>query len=505
MTHLIHISKLSEVKSVFNSPSDNEQYFRVLKNSGLNKIENVELAQPTVRQSNFSIIWKCDESGTLTNFQELPESLKQKVGADLEIFYKIFKEKSLHFRNVPSNFSNQIIQIPSLSSIFVNKDSWKIVLVNWGFLEDSFNRMDGVINTLFPRQSNSILVKVVNQFDEPLSNLNLNFTTSETHQSTTTNSKGYAKFNNLLVGQAFNLVVSQDSQVIQEDNFICDGRVEYVVVVCLNSAPDSKPQISNPTGDNPLQVNLEEPITIDAEPSPINIRFVNGFNRPIKNVAVHLNDSLGTKFEKQTNNNGGFTIFSEASSIRFDLKWNKEDWTQDLDIEKNKSHIIRLKSKFPWLWWLLITFLILLFLCCLFGSCDCSLLNRHSLQTTQAEPLIDTLTDNNPIKPCNAVNNSGGAGVTITKHFLGKQNGKVTLSFNMYNQPDKLELFYEGELVASTFDVVGNKNGFFGADIGGSGEGYISFNYEFNRDDFCEVHVTGPLNTSWEYSLNCPQ
>lgn len=52
----IHTSSLNEIKSVFNSESDNEQYFKVLKNSNSAKLYNVELAQPIVRKTKASVI-----------------------------------------------------------------------------------------------------------------------------------------------------------------------------------------------------------------------------------------------------------------------------------------------------------------------------------------------------------------------------------------------------------------------------------------------------------------
>jgi hypothetical protein len=517
MIHQIHISKLSEVKSVFNSPSDNEQYFKVLKNSGLNKIENVELAQPVVRQSNFSIIWKCNESGTLTNFQELSEALKRKVGADLEVFHKALKDQSLKFRNVPSDFANQIIQIPNLTSIYVNTTTWQIVLVNWGFLEDSFNRMDGLISTLFPKQSNSILVKLVDQFNEPLPNINLDFNSGHIHQSGVTNSKGYAKFNNLPKGQDFKIGVLQGEQIAHEENFNCDGRIEYVIQITQDYSEVSiieEPKIEDVAPPFIEEVDSPEPeeeiddFIPEDEPDPIQLKFVKRFNRPVKNLPVQLTDSSDFQFKKQTNDNGEITLFSEAAALNLNLNRHNEEWNYDLDIAQNKNHVIKLKSKFPWLWWLLLLFLFCMLLCCLTNRCYlCNLLNRDSIASNETE-LVEEFEERNEdeqtTKPCNSDTKSGGAGVTKTKHSLGKNNGIVTIRFNMFNVPDKLEVFYEGVLVASTFDFPGNQNGFVGEMINGKGLGSITFNYKFNKADYCMIHVTGDFDTAWEYNISCP-
>jgi hypothetical protein len=76
----------------------------------------------------------------------------------------------------------------------------------------------------------------------------------------------------------------------------------------------------------------------------------------------------------------------------------------------------------------------------------------------------------------------------------------------MQNVPDKLEVFYQDKLVASTYDVPGNKDGFVGGNIETSSCcGTISFNYIKDRDDFCKIVVSGNDQTSWAYSISCPE
>lgn len=96
-------------------------------------------------------------------------------------------------------------------------------------------------------------------------------------------------------------------------------------------------------------------------------------------------------------------------------------------------------------------------------------------------------------EPCGVATPSGGDGVTETWHYLGADAGYMTITYNMYQQPDGMEVFYENQLVGST-------NGFV------SDAGSISFYYPGPPNDTrCLIRVTGSgMGTAWDYQLNCP-
>lgn len=101
----------------------------------------------------------------------------------------------------------------------------------------------------------------------------------------------------------------------------------------------------------------------------------------------------------------------------------------------------------------------------------------------------------NDIVQCNAEVNSGGHGFTSTKHDLGNRSGMVVISYHAQTIPDKFEVIYNGQKVASTNDFV-------------SRQGQLSFRYEAGqgKPNFCIVQVTGPdESTAWDYVVNCPQ
>lgn len=96
-------------------------------------------------------------------------------------------------------------------------------------------------------------------------------------------------------------------------------------------------------------------------------------------------------------------------------------------------------------------------------------------------------------EPCNVDTQSGGAGETRTRHYLGPTAGPVTLDYDTQTVPDRIEVRYRGRVIAQTPGMV-------------SGRGRIGFDWRpQGNDHVVEVVVIGPFaNTRWRYRLNCP-
>tara|TARA_B110000285_G_scaffold28225_1_gene28202 strand:- start:56 stop:424 length:369 start_codon:yes stop_codon:yes gene_type:complete len=109
------------------------------------------------------------------------------------------------------------------------------------------------------------------------------------------------------------------------------------------------------------------------------------------------------------------------------------------------------------------------------------------------------------VQPCNAGQASGGEGETITDHDLGSVGGVVNINYDMDTEPDKMEVYYDGVLVTSTFEIRKNDNGFVGGGNRAGAEGTLSFQYIPSNVNYCTVIVTGGLGTSWAYILECPK
>jgi len=98
--------------------------------------------------------------------------------------------------------------------------------------------------------------------------------------------------------------------------------------------------------------------------------------------------------------------------------------------------------------------------------------------------------------PCNTLaNESGGQGYHENTHWLGDSPGKVRIFYDMYMQKDRMDVYYDNQLVASTEVVV-------------TGEGHLEFYYSAqpSKPKYCRIIMTAPESgTAWEYLLSCPQ
>ena len=120
---------------------------------------------------------------------------------------------------------------------------------------------------------------------------------------------------------------------------------------------------------------------------------------------------------------------------------------------------------------------------------------------------VDDKSCKNKINPCGNKTVSGGFQVSQMTHALGDKAGFIKIRYNMFNHPDKMEVYYNDKKVTSTYDVRGNIDGNVGGKINSSlQKGELCFNYDpAMGDSFCTVVVTGgSSDTSWQYWLDCP-
>jgi hypothetical protein len=100
------------------------------------------------------------------------------------------------------------------------------------------------------------------------------------------------------------------------------------------------------------------------------------------------------------------------------------------------------------------------------------------------------------INPCTTHSSNGKNEIAIDYYDLGDRSGTVTVAYDMAKIPDMMELYYDGEMVATTGDLV-------------SGEGQLSWNYIFSpsRPTFFMVKMVPSQNenTVWSYNLYCPR
>ncbi|MGJ5671706.1 hypothetical protein QLG13_28055 (plasmid) [Rhodococcus aetherivorans] len=101
-----------------------------------------------------------------------------------------------------------------------------------------------------------------------------------------------------------------------------------------------------------------------------------------------------------------------------------------------------------------------------------------------------------PTQRCDESTLSGGEGITDTVHQLGRGGPtSFVLSFETYDVPDQIEVFYEGALLHNTGYIGDNVN---------EGTGSVVINVPARNATSVLVRVTGLSGTDWEYTVHCP-
>mgnify|MGYP000145508333 CR=1 FL=1 len=173
-------------------------------------------------------------------------------------------------------------------------------------------------------------------------------------------------------------------------------------------------------------------------------------------------------------------------------------------IDEDEEILSKKENKLSWLdklylflkklWWLIPMLSIIILILILLKTCE-----NNKCDTDCCD------TDYTDLVPCNTDTKSGGDGTTTTKHSLGKYKGTVTIDYNMFNEPDKLEIIYEGKIVSSTLDIPRHNNGFVGNNNAAGCCNSLSFYYPATGDIYCTIVVTGGNGTQWNYTLRCPK
>jgi len=103
------------------------------------------------------------------------------------------------------------------------------------------------------------------------------------------------------------------------------------------------------------------------------------------------------------------------------------------------------------------------------------------------------------VEPCNTQVQSGGRGITETRHYLGPTPGRVTITYNTRMEPDRIRVYHRGRLLSESPGFV-------------SGNGSLSFDWRPPPGGSAEDYVVtvevmgtpGSPSTRWDYGIACP-
>lgn len=238
-------------------------------------------------------------------------------------------------------------------------------------------------------------------------------------------------------------------------------------------------------------------------PNPFVLEFVRRGDNPIGDFPFTIEQKSNSEKRQYRTDSTGKAIMENlipGEAYRVTFAHRGADWSYDfVETSGHSGHRFLLSPSIPWFWWLLNFILLFLLLWCLLGpACWCDL-HPH----LPASIHNDVEEYSGEIIPCDENNKSGGEGVTENVHELGSSSGTIKVSYDMENVPDLLEVFYRGQLVASTRTVSGNENGFVGGNNSAGCCGDIFFEFDSRISSQCIVKITGLDSTAWTYTVHC--
>jgi hypothetical protein len=244
----VSISSLGELKTVFNSPDENVHFYGILNSSFNTNSLGVQLAKPILRNNVHQILWKAEVNVELKSLSTANDSERKNIGKKIKIAFEEFEEKSKTFRNFPPNFIDKIKEIPNFSSILFGitpSNEHQIIITNWGFLEDKIDRASGILQSIFPPASHSILVKAISEGGVPQEGKKIYLQSENSNTSDITDKRGYARLGDVVRGETFQLQNDKGKKLAED--CIADGRSEYIIefnrdvqlrfkIVCKNNS-----------------------------------------------------------------------------------------------------------------------------------------------------------------------------------------------------------------------------------------------------------------------------
>mgnify|MGYP000070013841 CR=1 FL=1 len=107
---------------------------------------------------------------------------------------------------------------------------------------------------------------------------------------------------------------------------------------------------------------------------------------------------------------------------------------------------------------------------------------------------------------------SGTDGLTIKRLYFGDQPGVVTISYQMYQKPDRMDIFYDGQWATGTGNRVEVGSNIPASQCYDGTEGYVagvnelSFFYDPAKSTHVDIYLSGCFGgTEWDFRVKCPE
>ena len=226
-------SNLGKIKSVFNDNAKNAHYHRIIHKTFNENIQNIEFAKPIIQENRGIIIWQTKFEGPYYQYRNL--SPEKKYHIDNLIKKSLHEMSQMRGDSIEDVFLEKIIEIPGEDSIFYVLDDGnnvKVIITEWGFVKDDFEKKEGFLKKIFSQTKKSVLLKFESNKGDAISGVEAIINTKNNKEKFISDSNGLVRLNNLDLDDT--VYVTSVDKNFQNTQFEVHSKDEEVIKVNRN-------------------------------------------------------------------------------------------------------------------------------------------------------------------------------------------------------------------------------------------------------------------------------
>lgn len=269
-THLITSCTLTGLRKIFTDVDRGAtlERYKQISNIAVNENFDVIFAEPVFTKNSDKVNWFTSIDGDIYKFSELNDQQIKEVKHQIwSTCKKLDDLTTLWSEEGKKNLANIMegsIEIPSLDSVFLVNN--KVVLCNWGFVEDRFNAQKGIIRKIAQEFSNvTVNILILTESSKPLSGVSVEIE-NVFHD---TDASGSLTISNLELGSSIDLNIKHESYEIYSEKIKINSNSLKKEITLLKKTP------------TPSTYNENKLILLNSKGSPIlekSVKIINDIN-----------------------------------------------------------------------------------------------------------------------------------------------------------------------------------------------------------------------------------
>jgi len=240
MNQLITTTSVENIRPVFaQGAGENIKRYNQLKKLYAQGKEYRVFAEP-IPAGTGAIGWHTEYKGTPVPYAQLSQSEKDSAKGILKFRVNLLYKKAIKIITQAKGTTAEIldlfevidscIEIPDYADIYKITDTngnSDFVLIRWGFTADDFSAKDKLIQKLFPVKVDTIVIKALNQKNEPVKKENLDITYNNKTLTLKTDENGSVFIDDIPFLTAFSVnKTGENAESLLQ--YTCNGSDEYI-------------------------------------------------------------------------------------------------------------------------------------------------------------------------------------------------------------------------------------------------------------------------------------